>query len=81
MKSDTKIIADYLRWNVGEKGLLSDEEVIAEYGAEDTNEIVKKLGNKKYLYVSSTFTPEGVIEWVTVIDENDYSKSQTIEVN
>jgi len=81
MKSDKKIIADYLRFTTNnDMGGLADEEYIEEFGGEDKNEIIKNLGDNKYVYHSSTSTPDGTMHWITVINTKDYSLSATLEV-
>jgi hypothetical protein len=77
-KSNTKVIADYLRYQTNDSKL-SDSEAISLYGGEDTNTILKNMGGGKYIYYATTSTPEGVIHFVTVIDEIAYSKSKTLE--
>ena len=62
LKEEKKIIADYLRWQTGEK--VGDDEIVETRGGDTHNRIIVDFGNGKYLYksVDRTITVYHIID-------------------
>jgi hypothetical protein len=80
-EQQNQIIADYLRFTSNATENATDEEVIATYGGEDSNEILCSFPNGYELYRAITSTPTGKITFYTLIDLRDMNDSLSTEIH
>ena len=75
LKEEKKIIANYLRWETGEKDEISDDEIIGQYGGDTHNRIIVDFRNGLLLYKS---VDSGITVY-NMIDIHDLSDSFAAE--